>query len=118
MTKNKQFDLILCDLNMPIMDGYEFVQKIKGFYEQKQLFQYNDGVKFCPYIAACSSLVTNKIEQKALECGFDKVYESPMSLDILKELLTENVHSHVKIKLFGQIGDNSESSESNISLLI
>ena len=33
MAKNKQFDLILCDLNMPIMDGYECAEKIKGFHE-------------------------------------------------------------------------------------
>ena len=34
MVKKKQFHLILCDLNMPIMNGYVCAQKIKSLHEK------------------------------------------------------------------------------------
>ena len=33
MIKKKQFEIILCDLNMPIMNGYVCAQRIKSKYQ-------------------------------------------------------------------------------------
>ena len=71
MAKKKQFDFILCDINMPIMNGYVCAQKIKTFYEHKQIFQYSEGEKFCPYLVACTAHVDDEIETLAKESGFD-----------------------------------------------
>ena len=38
MVKNKQYDLIVLDLNMPIMNGYQAANKITTFYEKNFLF--------------------------------------------------------------------------------
>lgn len=32
MVIEKQYDFIICDLNMPVMDGFECAQKIKDHY--------------------------------------------------------------------------------------
>ena len=34
ITKRKQFDLVLCDINMPIMNGYDCAKKIISFYDK------------------------------------------------------------------------------------
>ena len=40
MTKNANYDFIICDLNMPVMDGYECAIKIKDFYKNSnQIFE-------------------------------------------------------------------------------
>ena len=33
--KIKNYDLIICDINMPVMDGFEFAQQIKNLYSSK-----------------------------------------------------------------------------------
>ena len=38
MVKSNQYDFIICDLNMPVMDGFECALKIKDFYENKNQF--------------------------------------------------------------------------------
>jgi hypothetical protein len=36
---------------------------------------------------ACSALVDEKVEKKAKECGFNKVYETPLSSAKMKEII-------------------------------
>ena len=38
MLQQKQYDFVICDLNMPVMDGYEFCQKVKQIFVDKNLF--------------------------------------------------------------------------------
>lgn len=33
--KIKNYDLIICDINMPVMDGFECAQQIKNLYSSK-----------------------------------------------------------------------------------
>jgi YesN/AraC family two-component response regulator len=38
--KIKNYDLIICDINMPVMDGFECAQQIKNLYSSKnKLFE-------------------------------------------------------------------------------
>lgn len=32
LVKIKNYDMIICDINMPVMDGYECAQQIKNMY--------------------------------------------------------------------------------------
>ena len=35
MVQKTQYDFIICDLNMPIMDGYQFAEQTRNFYNDK-----------------------------------------------------------------------------------
>ena len=73
---------------MPVMNGYVCAQRIKDFYEQKQLlFQCNELDKFCPYLVACSAHISDSIEVKAKDCGFKMAVEAPLNTDILKDVI-------------------------------
>lgn len=65
MVKAKQYDFILCDLNMPVMDGFECIQKIKEHYQEcNSFFERSSNPQiFCPYLVACSAFINSKIEQ-------------------------------------------------------
>ena len=97
MVLNKQYDFIICDLDMPVMNGYECAAKIKTHYEESQgLFNFDisQNEHQCPILVACSALVTPVIKKKTLECGFDMCVQSPISVDFI----SRNILPRIKLR--------------------
>jgi PAS domain S-box-containing protein len=65
-----KFDIVLADIEMPVMNGKEFVQKIRQFQEKKVL---TDQI---PVIAVTGNARNEQVQQ-AKECGFDEVVSKP-----------------------------------------
>lgn len=73
---NEKIDLILMDIKMPVMDGYEAIAKIKELKPDM------------PIIAQTAySHETDK--QKALNCGFDGFIVKPIKKDTLSKILAQ-----------------------------
>jgi PAS domain S-box-containing protein len=91
LTKH-QYDLILMDLYMPIMDGFETIRRLRKSKKWKQL----------PIVALSASAELSVIE-KALRVGADKCLTKPFNPDqlhsVLAELLQKNqVINHVETR--------------------
>jgi CheY-like chemotaxis protein len=74
LEKNADFDLILLDLGMPEMDGYEAIVEIKKHYP---------GI---PVLAFTAALMDNEMHNSLLELGFADSILKPFKPD---ELLTK-----------------------------
>ena len=78
----KNYDLVVCDLNMPVMDGFQFCTNFIKYFDDKNNFfdpnQEENKPKYRPYLIALSALVNNEIEQRAIFSGFDIVIEAPL----------------------------------------
>jgi len=74
----EKFDLILMDINMPEMDGYEATRQIRALDSQK--------AKFVPIIAMTSNVFKEDIE-KCLSVGMDGHTGKPIDADELFEKL-------------------------------
>lgn len=72
--KRKRYDLILMDLVMPNMDGYEATRHIKG-------------IKDRPIIVATSALVGKEDREKCAQEGFDNFLPKPIEYERLENLL-------------------------------
>ena len=85
---SKNYDLVICDLNMPVMDGYLFCQKTISYFKNKIQFfdsKLNEDISYHrPYLIACSANVTNEIEMLAKISEFDLAILSPLNQDQLK----------------------------------
>lgn len=74
--EEKKFDLVIMDINMPVLDGYQAVAKIRRM-------EQGNGTKV-PIIALTSSvLLTTK--EKALLHGMDEYVGKPFSIDDLMD---------------------------------
>jgi CheY-like chemotaxis protein len=73
--QKESFDLIISDINMPVMDGYGLIKKIK---EELQLNT--------PVIAATAFAVQGDRE-KILLAGFDDYISKPIDMSELEKLL-------------------------------
>lgn len=83
----KHYDFILCDLNMPVMDGFECASKIIAHYSSQELFNHKEK-EDCPLLIACSAMINAQVEKRAKESGFDMCIQSPLTMDlILKKIL-------------------------------
>lgn len=70
-------NLILMDLHMPIMDGYEATTRIKN-YEQSANLQPT------PVVALTASTLT-EARQKCLDVGMEGFLSKPISIDVLEQ---------------------------------
>ena len=72
--KIEPFDLVLSDVDMPMMNGYELLDKIKKI-----------GL-VCPVICVTAFAVSGDRE-KLLMHGFDDYISKPIDMDAMKEIL-------------------------------
>jgi len=75
--KNPDIDLIMMDIKMPDMDGYEATRLIREF--NKDVF----------IVAQTAFAKTGDIE-KAVSAGFNEFLSKPLSVALLKELIVKN----------------------------
>ena len=82
--KNINVDLILMDLRMPVMDGYEAANIIKNDSKLKKI----------PLIALTASVMGKDLE-KVSQYGFDGYLRKPVILDDLMEELAKYLKYHL-----------------------
>jgi CheY-like chemotaxis protein len=72
----ERFDLILADINMPIMDGYEFVKRVRKY----------DNFKETP-IVFISTIDSDESKSKALLSGVNLYLVKPLDVEIFKDII-------------------------------
>ena len=79
------YNLILMDCNMPVMDGYQATRKIREFLYQNRCIQ--------PIISAVTGHTEQLYVDKAISSGMNQVLSKPVPLEILKDLVTKLKYS-------------------------
>ena len=74
MVKEGSFDLILSDINMPMMDGLEFVRQLQGL----------DNAKDVPVVMITTEGSESRVVE-ALSCGARGYIRKPFTVDQVKE---------------------------------
>lgn len=74
--KSCSYDLILMDINMPVMDGNEATQRIRLFLQDHKIKQ--------PMIVAITGHTEEVYKQKAIESGMNMVLQKPIQVNLLK----------------------------------
>ena len=85
-----QYDLILCDCNMPVMDGYQASIEIRKIIEERGLEQ--------PVIIAVTGHSEDVHVQRAKDSGMDGLIPKPLNYVDIKPIVEENVKKHMQIK--------------------
>ncbi|MEE9691748.1 response regulator [Aeromonas hydrophila] len=73
-----RYDLILCDCQMPVMDGYEFTRRVRATEELAHL----------PIIAMTANVLPEQA-QRCLAAGMNDVLGKPVLMDGLRQMLTK-----------------------------
>jgi len=81
MFKNQKFDLILMDIMMPVMDGFEATREIR--YLEKQ----DKSLRNIPIIAFTANTINNDRE-KCIQGGMDDILEKPFDINKFREILS------------------------------
>lgn len=81
MFKNKKFDLILMDIMMPVMDGFEATREIRNM-EIK-----DPGLGYTPIIAFTANTINND-RDKCVQGGMDDILEKPFDINKFREILS------------------------------
>ena len=76
--EKESFDLVLLDINMPGMDGFETLEKIRTIKREVKIF------------ALTGSTLDEEIE-KIMEAGFDKHLAKPIRKQALLDLVNEEL---------------------------
>ncbi|UZR99585.1 ATP-binding protein [Chondrinema litorale] len=79
--KEDQFDLVLMDVQMPVMDGYDATRTIREMQKKKE-------VDKCPIIGMTAHAFQNE-SNKCLEAGMDDYITKPFSYEELDRLITK-----------------------------
>jgi two-component system capsular synthesis sensor histidine kinase RcsC len=75
--QNEKFDLVLSDINMPQMDGYELAKSIRN----------STGISHDIPIFGISACSKEEGLQKAKGVGMNDLFQKPISVDLLKKLV-------------------------------
>ncbi|MGV8813074.1 MAG: response regulator [Gelidibacter sp.] len=80
LVKEKDFDMVLMDINMPDMDGYEATKHIRLF---------NPNIP----VLALTALNSVEVQNKAKACGMNYVITKPYEFEVFKSVILK--YSHV-----------------------
>jgi len=78
LLQSDQYDMLLTDINMPVMDGYELITKIRQHEQQSG--------KHLPVIAVTANAMT-KDQNRCMESGMDGFIRKPIDLTELQNVL-------------------------------
>ncbi len=76
MAMKKKYDLVLSDINMPVMDGFEFVRKLRKL----------DEYKYTP-VVFITTLDSEEDRRRALMSGGTLYIVKPINLEVLEKIL-------------------------------
>ncbi|WP_345974105.1 ATP-binding protein [Sulfurimonas sp. HSL3-7] len=83
MVKDKEYDLILMDVNMPVMDGYEATERLKASTHTAHI----------PIVALSGNTMPEEIaEMKA--CGMDDRLEKPIKVHSIYSVFSKYLEFH------------------------
>ena len=82
MYQHKRYDLILMDIQMPVMDGLEAARLIR-------LFEKETGSTHRVYIMALSANVISEKREEYIEAGIDDFMEKPFQKSKLESLILQ-----------------------------
>lgn len=86
--KNNSYDLVLMDIQMPVMDGICATRLIKEYQKEKQIF--------VPVIALTAHAMTGD-KEKCLQAGMDDYLSKPVDFNLLKNTCEKWLNHTVKI---------------------
>jgi len=81
MFKNQKFDLILMDIMMPVMDGFEATREIRKLENEDKSLGHT------PIIAFTANTINNDRE-KCVNGGMDDIIEKPFDINKFREILS------------------------------
>lgn len=82
---NNDFDVILLDIRMPIMNGEVVLQKLHEYYNKES--------KIRPFIVAVTAYCLREDKQRYLDMGFDDYIPKPITLNELKRCLDKFIQT-------------------------
>jgi len=71
------FDMIISDILMPVMDGFQFCRKVKADNELKNI----------PFVFYTATYTNSKDEEFSLKLGADKFLRKPMEPDVFLKII-------------------------------
>lgn len=83
MYKQKLYDLILMDMQMPVMDGIEATCQIRAFEKEKESTHR-------AFIVALTANDVSDKKETCIETGMDNFLEKPLQENLLLELLSRS----------------------------
>jgi CheY-like chemotaxis protein len=86
---NNNYDLILMDIYMPIMDGYEATSAIRSYPDEVK-----NKVPIIALTASLASDVTEKMDEAGIDDYISKPFESSALLGILEKIAALKTDEH------------------------
>lgn len=76
----EDFDIILMDIMMPVMDGYEATARIR------EIEKADNKQRKTPIVAITANTLDND-RQRCLDCGMDEYLTKPLQLKLFNQIL-------------------------------
>ena len=81
MIEGSRYVLILMDLEMPMMNGYEATKKIRSIEKEKKYPK--------TYICGLSAYTDKNTEKMCLDCGMNNYTSKPLNMESMLKLINE-----------------------------
>jgi CheY-like chemotaxis protein len=104
VTRNYQFDLILMDIQMPEMDGFDATQTIRAWEE-------GNNYDRVPIVALTAHATTGYLE-RCFECGMDDYVSKPIDKNTITRILTKWLKTEPVILVVDDSNENRRIVES------
>lgn len=86
----RHHDIIMMDLKMPIIDGFEATKRIRKFYQK-----YSKS-KTQPYIIALTANTFGNIKERCIDAGMDAYICKPINITELANILNDSAAKYLK----------------------